>query len=118
VNPPQLNDYLRLYALYGGREGLRPLTGAERERSDSEVSLLFRQVVRMIRQRSTFNRTLPLSILLQVHGLATGRPAVRIHFRESANRRRFLIELGRYLEQEGALRGGRRHSRGESLGSV
>ncbi len=98
---PDLDDYLRLFALY--RDILPTIEGPHGNR----LELLFGRVAGMLVQSSPFNATLPVTFREVAQRWHRGEPETRAHFDYDENRYFFLSDLQDYLQLQ-ALRNRRR----------
>ena len=98
MRPPEIDDYLALFRLYGDALDTPSEPGGQR------FALLFDQVVRLLMAQSPLNSELPAPFLDVARHYRHHDPATLDHFRYDENRHFFLSDLYDLLRLKAAAR--------------
>jgi hypothetical protein len=98
IDQPELEDYARLFHVYGEHLG-----SLYREPDDDHYALLFEQVIRLLIRPSAFNLSLPEPFRLTAHRYHRGDPVTVKHLCDPANRHFMLCDLHDLVMLKGGL---------------
>jgi len=88
TNPPQLEDYVRLFESYG-----EDMNSIYLKSNDSRYEFLFQQATRLLAQHSAFNATIPAPFRVTAQNYINGDEQTVRHMNYPENRHFMLSDL-------------------------
>jgi len=93
MKPPTLDDYDKLFSLYG-----KNLNFNKEDSNDWDLSLIFEQIIRLLIIKSDFNRNIPRPFIFIAKKYESAEPAINKHFQYKENHKFFLSDLYDFIQ--------------------